>query len=122
MRIGPRRDQKPVLLTVQAQRVAEAGVIFSRQGELIYLVDHVPVEYFSGPPLPEEKKRRKETQARTTEPPPLSEFLPGSFTLDMERSQELQQQRLKRKGLKKDVAWKKDVRRLRRKRKGPWSE
>jgi putative RNA 2'-phosphotransferase len=121
-RIGRRRDQKPVLLTVQAQRAAEAGVTFSRQGELIYMVDHVPVEYFSGPPLPQEKKGRKEAQEPTMEPPSLPEFLPGSFTLDMERSRELQQQRLKRKGLKKDVAWKKDARRLRRKGKGPWSE
>jgi putative RNA 2'-phosphotransferase len=122
LRIGQRRDQKPVLLTVQAQRAAEAGVTFSRQGELIYMVDHVPVEHFSGPPLPQEKKERKEAQELATRPPSLPDFMPGSFTLDMERSHELQQQRLKRKGLKKDVAWKKDTRRLRRKQKGPWSE
>jgi len=112
LRMGCRRDPKPVLLTVQARRAFEAGVTFSRQGELLYTVDHVPVGYFSGPPLPKEKK---EAPKAKKEPPFAPEALAGSFALDMERSRELQQQRLKRKGLKKDIQWKKDARKLRRK-------
>jgi putative RNA 2'-phosphotransferase len=112
LRMGRRRDPKPVLLTVQARRAAEAGVTFCRQGELIYMADHVPVGYFSGPPLPKEKE---EAAKPKKEPLLVSETLAGSFSLDMERSRELQQQRLKRKGLKKDIAWKKDARKLRRK-------
>ncbi len=119
LRIGRRRDPKPILLTVQAQRAAEAGASFSRQGELIYMVDHIPVEYFSGPPLPKEKK---DTQKPKEVAPIFPEVPPGSFTLDMERSRELQQQQLKRKGLKKEVAWKKEARRLRRRHKGPWAD
>ena len=112
LRMGTRRDPKPVLLTVQARRASEAGVTFSRQGELLYRVDHVPVGYFSGPPLPKEKK---EAPKAKKERPLAPEALAGSFALDMERSQELQQQRLKKKGLKKDIQWKKDARKLRRK-------
>ena len=114
LRMGKRRAPRPVLLTVQAQRASKAGVTFSRHGELIYSVDHIPVGYFSGPRLPKEKK---EAPTPKKEPALTSETLAGSFTLDMERSRELQQQRLKRKGLKKDIAWKKDVRKFRRKRK-----
>jgi putative RNA 2'-phosphotransferase len=114
LRIGKRRDPKPVLLTVQARNASEGGVKFSRQGELIYIVDHVPVAYFSGPPLPKEKKEGAKPTKETLR---TSDTMPGSFTLDMERSGELQQQRLKRKGIKKEIAWKKDTRRFRRKRK-----
>ena len=113
-RMGKRRDPAPVLLTVQAQRAFEAGLRFSKQGELIYITDHVPAGYFTGPPLPKEKK--KEAPKSKKEPVAIPGDLPGSFTFDLERSQALQQQRLKRKGLKKEIAWKKDVRRSKRKR------
>ena len=112
LRMGRRRDPAPVLLTVHAQRAFEAGEKFSRQGELIYIVDHVPVDYFSGPPLPKEKRGATKSKK---EPLLTPETLPGSFTMDMERSQALQQQRPKRKGLKKEIAWKRDARRFRRK-------
>ena len=114
-RMGRRRDPAPVLLTVQAQKTFEAGVRFSKQGEFIYITDHVPVGYFTGPPLPREKK--KEAPKPKKEPVAIPEDLPGSFTFDVERSRAFQQQRLKQKGLKKGITWKKDVRRLRRKRK-----
>lgn len=114
LRIGKRRDPKPVLLTVQALRASQQGLTFSRQGEAIYLVDHVPVGLFSGPPLPKEKeesKKRKEPSIQVT-----PEFEPGGFLLDMERSEELHRQRIKEKGLRKDIAWKRQARRQRRKR------
>ena len=115
LRIGRRRDPKPVLLTVQAQRAFEEGVTFSKQGERIYVVDHVPLGFFSGPPLTKEKE---ETSKPEKKPVSRSETLPGSFTLNMQRSQELQRQQLKTKGRKKTIAWKKDARKLRRKHKG----
>jgi putative RNA 2'-phosphotransferase len=114
LRMGKRRDPSPVLLTVQAQRALEAGVKFAKQGELLYITQHVPVGYFVGPPLPREKK---EEVSKPKETVAIPENLPGSFTFEVERSRALQQQRLRRKGLKKEIAWKKDVRRLRRKRK-----
>jgi len=114
LRIGKRRDPKPVLLTVQALRASQQGVAFSRQGEAIYLVDNIPVGLFSGPPLPKEKeesKKRKEPSIQVT-----PEFASGSFLLDMERSEELHRQKIKEKGLRKDIAWKRQARRQRRKR------
>ena len=81
---------------------------------MIYITDHVPVGYFTGPPLPKEKK---EEVSKPKKPVAIPEDLPGSFTFEVERSRALQQQRLRRKGLKKEIVWKKDVRRLRRKRK-----
>jgi putative RNA 2'-phosphotransferase len=114
-RMGKRRDQEPVLLTVHAQRASEAGVKFSKFGELIYITDHVPVGYFTGPPLPQVED--KEAPKPKKEPVVIKNDLPGSFTFDVERSRALHQQRLKRKGLRKDIPWKQDARRLRRKSK-----
>jgi putative RNA 2'-phosphotransferase len=113
LRMGRRRDIKPVLLTIQALRASEAGVTFSRQGEELYMADHIPLGYFSGPPLPNEKEEPSKPKRESTFAP---EALAGSFALDMERSPELQQQKLKRKGLKKDIQWKKDARKLGRRR------
>jgi putative RNA 2'-phosphotransferase len=111
LRIGKRRDPRPVLLTVLALRAAKAGVPFWKQGEFLYLVDHVPVQYFAGPPLPKEKEEGAKGKEQGPAIPSVS---PGSFVLDMDRSHELHRQKLKRKGVKKEVAWKKDARKLRR--------
>jgi len=112
-RMGKRRDTEPVLLTVQAQRACEAGIKFLKYGEFIYIADHVPVEYFTGPPPPQVE--RKEARKPGKEPAAMAENLPGSFTFNAERSRTLQQQRLKRKGLRKEIGWKQAVRKSRRK-------
>jgi putative RNA 2'-phosphotransferase len=113
LRIGKRRDPKPVLLTVQALRASQQGVSFSRQGDLMYLVDHVPVGFFTGPPLPKEKKKEEGKKKEKTETRPAD---PGVLTLDMERSEALQRQQLKKKGRKKKISWKQEARKLRRKK------
>ncbi len=113
LRMGKRRDPRPVLLTVQAQRASEAGVEFSQQGDLIYMVGHVPARCFSGPPLP---KDGKEDSREKKEPSTKPETMAGSFVLDMERSSELQKRKPRKKGAKKEIAWKKGARKMRRKR------
>ncbi len=59
LRIGCRRDPAPVLLTINSRRANEEGITFYLANELIYLVEALPVEYFTGPPLPQEKKEKK---------------------------------------------------------------
>jgi putative RNA 2'-phosphotransferase len=114
LRIGKRRDPKPVLLTVQAFRASQQGVSFARQGKRIYLVDHVPVGFFSGPPLPKEKK--KEEGKKKDKPDIQQPTDPGVFALDMERSESLQRQKMKRKGRKKKISWKEEARKMRRRK------
>ena len=113
-RMGKRRAPDPVLLTVLAQRAFKAGVTFSKQGDLIYMTDHVPVGYFTGPPPQKDKKKEA---PKLKEPVAIPENTPGSFTFQLERSRTLQQQRLRRKGPRNEIVWKKEARRLRRKRK-----
>ena len=83
------------------------------EGEALYLADHVPVSCFSGPPLPKEKTEDLKPKKEATKP----KSPPGTFVLDMERSQALQRQEIKRKGVRKEISWKKDARKLRRKQK-----
>jgi putative RNA 2'-phosphotransferase len=82
MRIGKRRDASPILLTILASRADEAGIQFYRPQEMIYLVDFLAPEFFTGPPLPKEKPapEKKKPVAKSEEP-----ITPGSFFLDFER-------------------------------------
>ncbi|MBF0527036.1 MAG: RNA 2'-phosphotransferase [Deltaproteobacteria bacterium] len=67
-RIGSRRDPKPVMLTIEADKAARRGMIFYRVGELIYLVDQVPVGLFTGPPLPKEREEAPEFFTKPKKP------------------------------------------------------
>ena len=114
LRMGKRRDPRPVLLTIQSQQAIGEGIRFQRQGELLYVADYIPVGCFTGPPLPQEKV--KETPRLPERTHDENRLEPGSFLMDMTRSEELQRQAIKRKGIKKEVAWKKEARKTRRKR------
>ncbi|MFH0811047.1 MAG: hypothetical protein V2A77_11375 [Pseudomonadota bacterium] len=55
LRIGRRRDHRPVLIKVRAAEAARCSqASFRRVGELLYLAEAVPVRFLDGPP-PEKK-------------------------------------------------------------------
>jgi putative RNA 2'-phosphotransferase len=113
LRIGGRRDAKPVLVTVHAARAHEAGHRFLRCGELLYLVKELPALFITGPPLeqiqPPAKAPRKTPEALDRE----VWQTPGSFLLDPSRVPD-PGHALR---AKKDVDWKRQLRRERRRRK-----
>ena len=83
-RLGKRRAPDPVMVTVQAHRASDAGVIFSRLGENLYLCDWIPADCLMGPPVdetqkppPKKKPLPKAKQAVGMMPHPDS--MPGSF-------------------------------------------
>jgi putative RNA 2'-phosphotransferase len=116
LRIGRRRDEKPVLLTVHATRAHEAGSQFLRCGELLYLVNELAVNFLSGPPPDQVEAPVKEAK-KPPEAPGREIFeTPGSFFLDPARVPDPGRVR-PRSGGKKDVDWKRQVRRERRRRK-----
>jgi putative RNA 2'-phosphotransferase len=86
MRIGRRRDLQPLLLEIQAQRASEEGVPFYQANPLIYLADHIPPSYITGPSISKvmpEKKRPEKRPPEKEEKPPLERKLPGSVLLNM---------------------------------------
>jgi putative RNA 2'-phosphotransferase len=113
LRIGSRRDAKPVLLTVHATRACEAGHLFLRCGELLYLVRELPPSFLAGPP-PEEVRPPAKAPSKSPEAAePDIWQTPGSFLLDPSR---FPGQGGATRG-KKGVGWKREVRRERRRRK-----
>lgn len=82
LRIGRRRDARPVLITVQAAKAHEDAQPFFRCGELLYLVKELPARFLHGPPLPAAPKLSKSPGKKPAE----AREPPGSFLLDPSRN------------------------------------
>ncbi|MGD2127326.1 MAG: hypothetical protein PVG99_14695, partial [Desulfobacteraceae bacterium] len=113
MRIGRRRDPKPVLLEVITAPALEQGVSFYPFGEL-FLTHEIPAGLISGPPVPKEAREArasgeaKKEKAKQKQP----DLSAGTFTLDAQRDTDLQR---RSKG-KKRRGWKEEARKLRRRK------
>jgi putative RNA 2'-phosphotransferase len=108
LRIGRRRDQKPVLLEVMTGPAQQQGVFFYAFGDL-YLAKEIPAEFISGPPVPEEIKEPQPPRKQKTvlQPPMLSG---GTFVLELHRDPDLS----RRRNGRKPRGWKEDSRKTRR--------
>lgn len=108
MRIGRRRDQKPVLLEISTRSVSEAGIAPKPFGDL-FIANQVPAEAMTGPPAP--KKDPEATQKKEkTIPDRRPDFESGTFVLDVKRDPDPSRYP---KG-KKRKGWKEAARKIRR--------
>jgi putative RNA 2'-phosphotransferase len=118
-RIGKRKDQYPVLLTVQTQKSMEQGIIFYEAGETLFIAESIHTGCFTGPPVPKQKTLaiKQETKAEQA----LSS-IPGSFIVErhnIDDQRKVYQQKKKRK----TVAWEKEQKRKKHKsdrERPPW--
>jgi putative RNA 2'-phosphotransferase len=108
LRIGRRRDPKPIQLEVMTGPAQQQGVSFYAFGDL-YLAGEIPPEFISGPPVPEELP---EPQSPKKEKPALqpSVLSGGTFLLDVQRDPD----RSRRRDGRKPRGWKEDSRKMRR--------
>jgi len=112
MRIGRRRDQKPVLLEISTRSVSTAGIALKPFGDL-FIANQVPAEAMTGPPVP--KKDMEATQKKEKAiPDKRPDFEPGTFVLDMNRDPDPSRHP---KG-KKRKGWKEAARKMRRGKRG----
>jgi len=111
IRIGKRRDQKPVLLEIKAADSSDKGGKIFRFGDF-YLTSHISARFISGPFVAKEiLKARSDLEAKKTIVEHQSRDLaPGSFILDNSSDHDLCQ---KAKG-KKRKGWKEASRKIRR--------
>ena len=118
--IGRRRDAEPVLVTVQARQAAEQGSMFPAWGDGgLYLCDWADARFLMGPPLPEKplpktqpREKKKEKAARLEQQAVQQpQQPPGSFVITPEDVEKP----YKRKGLRKEISWKNERRKDRRK-------
>ena len=107
-RMGRRIDRNPVLLTIQVQNCLDNGMLFYEFGSL-YLTGFIPVDCFTGPPLPkqkEEKPAKEKPVERKIDP------LAGSFFMDLNKAD--QEKSNKKKERRDEPSWKKERRRARK--------
>lgn len=112
LRLGQRRDSEPVLVTVQAHQAQDQGVVFPAWGQY-FLCAWAPASCLMGPPVGEaipSKKSAKPAPSPSGPVLPTPGTMPGSFLL----AQEDVEKPYKRKGITKDIAWKRDRRKDRR--------
>jgi len=108
LRIGRRRDLKPILLEVMTGPASQQGVSFHAFGDL-YLAKEIPPEFISGPPVPEEMKEPQPPKKEKTMPQP-SILSGGTFVLEAHRDPD----RSRRGDGRKPRGWKEDSRKMRR--------
>jgi putative RNA 2'-phosphotransferase len=116
LRIGKRRDSKPILLTVHAGQAREKGYQFVQYGELLYLVRELPSQFLSGPPIDEVQPAHRPSKAMQPSAGGYDAYqMPGSFLLDPSKDQDRRSR--EHRDLEKKDKWKREVRRERRRKK-----
>ena len=116
LRLGARRAPEPLVITVQAHQAGDQGVVFGKISEELYICDWLPADCLMGPRVEERPAPPKPPKEKKKEPDldwnrlPKAEEMPGSFLLTAEDTEKP----YKRKGIKKDIQWKKDRRKSRR--------
>ena len=113
LRIGRRRDQKPVVLEISAAAAEMEGIMFFPFGSL-FLSPWIPAKFISGPPVSKEVlERQMDVKIKKEKPVPKPlDFAPGTFTLDASKDPDLYR---KAKG-KKQKGWKEKARKIRRRK------
>ncbi|MCF8099865.1 MAG: hypothetical protein K9K65_18650 [Desulfarculaceae bacterium] len=113
LKLGQRRDSAPVLVTVQASQAQDQGAVFPAWGDY-FLCAWAPASCLMGPPVTEAVPAKKPKAKPAPTPPgpamPAPGTMPGSFLL----AQEDVEKPYKRKGITKDIAWKRDRRKDKR--------
>ncbi len=117
IRLGKRRDQRPVVLEVLAAAAREAGLAFYAFGDL-YLTAEISPKYIAGPPPAKEDLKELEAEGGRRQQP-LAPPVAGGFVLSPERDPDLSR---RGKG-RKERGWKEASRRARRKKdlRTPWT-
>ncbi|RJR29372.1 MAG: hypothetical protein C4576_35515 [Desulfobacteraceae bacterium] len=111
MRLGRRRDNKPVLLEVQTSAARQKNCSFLVFGNL-YLTREIPPECLSGPPVEVEAVARKVERPNEESLIRKQEFMPGSFLLDAVRDPAPHRALRGKKG----KGWKEEARKMRKRR------
>ncbi|MCD6584509.1 MAG: RNA 2'-phosphotransferase [Desulfobacteraceae bacterium] len=124
-RIGKRRDNQPITLTVQVQKMLDQRLTFFHAGDMLYLTEYIPTDCFTGPPLPKEipsiKRSAKKKDAIEAY---KKQSQAGTFSLSMDKPTENKPSGKKFKGRKKekDLSWKNNKKRLRKEKIKSWSD
>ena len=108
LRLGKRRDNNPILVTVQTQAAARGGIAFQAYGgELFLVAAAIPREFLQLPPLPKVAPAPRPATKPTARP------AAGSVLLDLPQMLTGKPAQGKQRD---EASWKKGARSLRKKR------
>ncbi|MFP4453644.1 MAG: RNA 2'-phosphotransferase [Desulfobacterales bacterium] len=118
-RLGKRKDNDPVVLTIHTDKAVQKEVKFLQFGESLFLADFIPAETFSGLPLPKmpEKAKQEEKGKKEKIKDQKKKTEGGSYQVEPKHIDPLRTEEPKSKkgkGKKKDPSWKKEQRKNRR--------
>ena len=101
LRIGKRRDNQPVLLSVQVKKTQEQNVVYHQFGKNLFLTDRIPAGTFRGPAPPKPKPVAPRDGAKKVSEPLPAEPTAGSYLVAIEEQvdpkQSARQRRQKQK-------------------------
>jgi putative RNA 2'-phosphotransferase len=90
IRIGRRRDPKPILIEVHAAQAHQEGHRFHGCGEFLYLAEPLPSSFLTGPPPQEPVEVLKTSRPKSLRIKESEEFeMPGSFHLDLSKDPDI---------------------------------
>ncbi|MCP4624721.1 MAG: hypothetical protein GY850_14510 [bacterium] len=95
-RMGRRIDHSAVLLTIQVHQSMDRGVAFFQAGEHLFLAEFVPVQCFTGPPLPKEKPVTPKPENQSARQPHRPA---GGYFIDLAEKSDTRVPKSKRQGL-----------------------
>jgi putative RNA 2'-phosphotransferase len=118
-KIGRRRDNQPIVLTVHARKMVDQGMAFHHAGDLLYLTDIIPADCFTGPTLPKEMPAvKKPTKKKDAIDAYQKQAQAGSFSLSITTTEK----KSKSKKKQKDSSWKNNKKRIRKEKKHAWPD
>ena len=120
-RMGMRFDRTPVMLIVNTAQSIKKGVRFVQTGEGLFVADSIPLECFSGPPVPKQKAE----PAKPAEPEvERTRKQPGSFFMDIHPVDTRAGMNFRKPGGRRDpkekIAKEKAIKQRRRKKQKMW--
>jgi putative RNA 2'-phosphotransferase len=85
LRMGMRRDNQPVLLSVQVKKTQEQNVVYHQFGNNLFLTDRIPAGTFSGPAPPKPRPAAPGDGAKKAPEPLPAEPTPGSYLVAIDQ-------------------------------------
>lgn len=102
LRIGMRRDNQPVLLSVQVEKTREQNVVYHQFGKNLFLTDRIPADTFSGPAPPRPKPVAPKDGAKKMSEPLPAEPTPGSYLVALDEQADPKQAARQRRQKQKE--------------------
>ena len=113
LRMGKRIDPDPVILTVHSQKAVSNGIHFFSADNILFLADEITTGCFTGPPPPKQKETSGDKEPKDVRTVPKT---PGSFFPNMIEKTVENDTRRHSKIRRNEVAWKRERKRLKRKK------